>query len=142
MAAARNEIQAMTTQAAISGREADPGRPSYLAAFIYLAILTAIQLGVYAAGTPQVARIGLLIAVAWAEAVLIAMYFMHLAMGKRALAIFALIPVVLAVFMCLMMLPDMTARPGANSEHQVAAPNPAGAQESQLPQPPVQPPQH
>ncbi len=45
----------MTTQAAISGYEADHSGPNYIAVFIYLAILTGIELGVYAMGLPQVA---------------------------------------------------------------------------------------
>ena len=73
----------MTTQAAISGHEADHAGPNYIAVFIYLSILTAVELGVYAMGLPQVAKVGLLIALAWAKAVLVAMYFMHLAIEKR-----------------------------------------------------------
>jgi caa(3)-type oxidase subunit IV len=133
----------MTTQAAISDHDADRSRPNYVAVLIYLAILTAIALGVHATGIPQVAKTGLLIALAWAEAVLIAMYFMHLAMEKEALAVFAMIPVVLVTFLCLMMLPDVTARTWTKSEHQIGAPNPAEAEENPVPPPaPVQPPQH
>ncbi len=132
----------MTTQAAISGHGADRSRQNYVAVFIYLAILTAIELGVYATGIPQVAKTGLLIALAWAQAVLIAMYFMHLAMEKKALAVFAMIPVVLVTFLCLMLLPDVTARMWTKSEHQIGAPNPAEAEENPVPPPPVQPPQH
>ena len=72
----------MTTQAAISGHEADHAGPNYIAVFIYLSILTAVELGVYAMGLPQVAKVGLLIALAWAKAVLVAMYFMHLGDGE------------------------------------------------------------
>ena len=79
----------MTTQAAISGHEAEHSGPNYIAVFIYLSILTAIELGVYAMGLPQVAKVGLLIALAFAKAVLVAMYFMHLAIERRALAIIA-----------------------------------------------------
>src|ERR1700674_3445926 len=68
----------MTTQAAISGHEAEHTGPNYIAVFIYLSVLTAIELGVYAMGLPQVAKVGLLIALAWAKAVLEAMCFMHL----------------------------------------------------------------
>jgi len=51
----------MTTQAAISGHEAEHHGPNYIAVFIYLSVLTAIELGVYAMGLPQVAKVGLLI---------------------------------------------------------------------------------
>ncbi len=82
----------MTTQAAVSGYEVEHSGPNYIAVFLYLAILTGIELGVYAMGLPQVAKVGLLVALAWAKAVLVAMYFMHLAMEKRALAIIAIVP--------------------------------------------------
>jgi caa(3)-type oxidase subunit IV len=133
----------MTTQAAIPAHEADRSRPNYLAVFIYLAILTAIELGVYAIGLPQVAKVGLLIALAWAQAVLIAMYFMHLAMEKKALAVFAMIPVVLATFLCLMMLPDVTTRMWTKSVHKIGESIPAETGAIPVPPPPLaQPPQH
>ncbi len=115
----------MTTQAAISGYEADHSGPNYIAVFIYLAILTGIELGVYAMGLPQVAKVGLLVALAWAKAVLVAMYFMHLAMEKRALAIIAIIPVVLVTFLCFMLLPDLTTRMWTKFDHRIGVTNPA-----------------
>jgi len=107
----------MTTQAAVSGHEAAHSGPSYIAVFIYLAILTAIELVVYAAGLPQVAKVGLLAALAWAKAVLVAMYFMHLAMERKALAIVALTPVILVTFLCFMLLPDLTTRMWTRYDH-------------------------
>jgi cytochrome c oxidase subunit IV len=108
----------MTTQAAISGHEAAAhSGPSYIAVFIYLAILTAIELAVYAAGLPQIPKVGLLVALAWAKAVLVAMYFMHLAMERRALAIIALTPVILVTFLCFMLLPDLTSRMWTKFDH-------------------------
>lgn len=83
----------MTTQAAVSGHAVDHTEPNYIAIFIYLAILTGVELAVYAIGLPQVAKVGLLIALAFAKAVLVAMYFMHLAMERRALAIIAIAPI-------------------------------------------------
>ena len=59
----------MTTQAAISGHEAEHSAPNYIAVFIDLSVLTAIELGVYAAGLPQVAKVGLLVALAQYSAV-------------------------------------------------------------------------
>src|ERR1700721_4130936 len=97
----------MTTQAAISGHPAEHSGPNYIAVFIYLSVVTAIELGVYAMGLPQVAKVGLLIALAWAKAVLVAMYFMHLAMERKALAIIAIIPVILVTFLCFILLPAL-----------------------------------
>jgi len=115
----------MTTQAAISGHPAEHSDPNYIAVFIYLSVLTAIELGVYAMGLPQVAKVGLLIALAWAKAVLVAMYFMHLAMEKKGLAIIAMIPVILVTFLCFMLLPDLTPRMWTRFDHPRPVTNPA-----------------
>lgn len=115
----------MTTQAAIPGYEIDHSGPNYIAVFIYLAILTGIELGVYAIGLPHVAKVGLLVALAWAKAVLVAMYFMHLAMEKRALAIIAIVPVLLVTFLCFMLLPDLTTRMWTRFDHRINVTNPA-----------------
>lgn len=132
----------MTTQAAISGREADLSGPSYIAVFIYLTILTGIELGVYAMGLPQTAKVGLLIALAWAQAVLVAMYFMRLAMEKKALALIAIVPVVLVTFLCFMLLPDLTTRMWTKFDHKIGATNPAEIEENPVAPPPQQVPQH
>ena len=115
----------MTTQAAISGHEAEHSGPNYIAVFIYLSVLTAIELGVYAMGLPQVAKVGLLVALAWAKAVLVAMYFMHLAMERKALAIIAIIPVILVTFLCFMLLPDLTTRMWTKFDHKIKVSGPA-----------------
>ncbi len=131
----------MATQAAVSQPSGHPAMaehadPNYIAVFVYLTVLTALELGVYAAGLPQVAKVGLLVALAWAKAVLVAMYFMHLATERRALWIIAFTPVMLVTFLCFMLLPDLTSRiwahanehdqPGV-SESQSASPPPATA---------------
>ena len=74
------------------------------------AVLTGLELAVYAAGFPQVAKVGLLVALAWAKAVLVAMYFMHLSFERRGLWIIAGIPLVLVAFCYLMLRPDLSAR--------------------------------
>ena len=96
----------MTTQAAISGHPAEHSGPNYIAVFIYLSVLTAIELGVYAMGLPQVAKVGLLVALAWAKAVLVAMYFMHLKLETRTLALIAVTPLTIATLLVLVLLPD------------------------------------
>jgi|SRR5215470_13664237 len=112
----------MTTQAAVSGHEVEHSGPNYIAVFIYLAILTAIELGVYAMGLPKAPKVALLVALAWAKAVLVAMYFMHLAMERRALAIIAVIPVILVTFLCFMLLPDLTTRMWTKFDHKIKVP--------------------
>jgi cytochrome c oxidase subunit 4 len=88
----------------------DHPEPNYLAVFIYLTILTALELVVYYMHLPKTPMIALLVALAWAKAVLVAMYFMHLATEKRTLAVIAVTPVILVTFVCFMLLPDLTSR--------------------------------
>lgn len=128
----------MTTQAAISGHEAEHSGPNYIAVFIYLSVLTAIELGVYAMGLPQVAKVGLLVALAWAKAVLVAMYFMHLAIERRVLAIIAITPIVLVTFLCFMLLPDLTTRMWTRFDHKIRVAGPANPDVSSPPPAPQQ----
>ena len=115
----------MTTQAAVSGHAVEHEEPNYIAIFIYLAVLTAVELVVYAVGLPQVAKVGLLIALAFAKAVLVAMYFMHLAIERRVLAVIAIIPIILVTFLCFMLLPDLTTRMWTKFDHKVKVSGPA-----------------
>jgi len=115
----------MTTQAAVSGHAVDHAEPNYIAIFVYLAILTAVELFVYAIGLPQVAKVGLLVALAFAKAVLVAMYFMHLAIERRALAMIAITPILLVTFLCFMLLPDLTTRMWTRFDHKIKVTNPA-----------------
>jgi cytochrome c oxidase subunit 4 len=130
----------MTTQAAVSGHAVDHAEPNYIAIFIYLAILTGVELLVYAIGLPQVAKVGLLIALAFAKAVLVAMYFMHLAMERRALAIIAIAPILLVTFLCFMLLPDLTTRMWTRFDHKIKVTNPAEMGANPVAPPPVQAP--
>jgi cytochrome c oxidase subunit 4 len=114
--------------------------PNYIAVFIYLSVLTGIELVVYAMNLPQVARVGLLVALAWAKAVLVAMYFMHLAMERRGLWIIAIIPVILVTFLCFMLLPDLTTRMWTKFDHKIKVTNPAEMGANPVAPPPEQPP--
>jgi cytochrome c oxidase subunit 4 len=115
----------MTTQAAVSGHAEVHEEPNYIAVFIYLAVLTGVELLVYAMGLPQVAKVGLLVALAFAKAVLVAMYFMHLAIERRVLAIIAITPIMLVTFLCFMLLPDLTTRMWTRFDHKISAAGPA-----------------
>ena len=115
----------MTTQAAVSGHAVEHEEPNYIAIFIYLSVLTAVELVVYAVGLPQVAKVGLLVALAFAKAVLVAMYFMHLAIERKVLAIIAIIPIILVTFLCFMLLPDLTTRMWTKFDHKVKVSGPA-----------------
>ena len=125
----------MTTQAAVSGHADVHEEPNYIAIFIYLAVLTGVELLVYAMGLPQVAKVGLLIALAFAKAVLVAMYFMHLAIERRVLAIIAITPIVLVTFLCFMLLPDLTTRMWTRFDHKIKVSGPANPDVSSPPAP-------
>ncbi|MFZ0657984.1 MAG: cytochrome C oxidase subunit IV family protein [Candidatus Binataceae bacterium] len=91
--------------------------PSYIAVFIYLAVLTGVELLVYAMNFPTDIKIGLLVALALAKAVLVAMYFMHLATEHKALWVIAATPMILVAFCYLMLRPDLSKRAWAHTHH-------------------------
>jgi cytochrome c oxidase subunit IV len=84
--------------------------PNYIAIWIYLGVLTVLELIVAYAPIPKAAMVGLLIGLAWAKAVLVAMYFMHLRFERRTLAIIACIPAILVTFLTFMLVPDLSTR--------------------------------
>jgi cytochrome c oxidase subunit 4 len=93
--------------------------PNYIAVFIYLALLTAAELGVYGLGLPKTVMIGALVALALAKATLVAMYFMHLAMERKGLWIVAVTPLVIVAFCYLMLRPDLSRRSWASHQENV-----------------------
>ena len=114
----------MATQA-VAGHAVAHEEPNYIAIFIYLAVLTGIELVIYALGLPKVLKVSLLVALAWAKAVMVAMYFMHLSMERRGLWIIAITPVVLITFLSFMLLPDLTTRMWTHYDHRIKVTNPA-----------------
>ncbi len=107
-----------------SGQHAEP---NYIAIFIYLAVLTALELAVYAARLPKPVTIGCLVLLAFAKATLVAMYFMHLALERKGLWVVALTPVLLIAFVYLMVRPDLSTRLWAHTgEHQVVGHHDSG----------------
>src|SRR5437667_12687334 len=102
------------TQAAVPpGVHADISEhpePNYIAIFVYLTLLTGLELAVAYAPIPKFLMVALLVGLAWAKAVLVAMYFMHLRFERRTLAIIAAIPVVLVTFLTFMLVPDLLSR--------------------------------
>ncbi len=109
----------MAAEAAINSHEthAEHTGPSYIAVFIYLAVLTAVELLVYAMNFPTDIKIGLLVALAMAKAVLVAMYFMHLATEHKGLWVIAATPMILVAFCYLMLRPDLSKRAWAHARH-------------------------
>jgi cytochrome c oxidase subunit 4 len=111
----------MSSSAATASHE--HGETNYIAIFIYLSVLTGVELLVYGY-VPGLVKVAFLVALAWAKAALVAMYFMHLRFERRTLAIIAFIPVLLVTFLTFMLMPDITARiwAGVDAHQHVAAP--------------------
>ena len=83
---------------------------AYIKIFWLLLVLTIVEVAIVYMGLPRMLLVGLLVIFAVWKAALVAMHFMHLKFEKRTLAIVAIIPFVLCVFLSLMLLPDIFPR--------------------------------
>ncbi len=92
--------------AASSATASQRVEPNYIFIWIYLIVLTGLELVVAFAPISKAEITGLLVGVAGVEISLVAMYFMGLQFEPRSLALIALIPVALVGFMVLTVLPD------------------------------------
>ncbi len=95
--------------------------PNYLGVFFWLAVLTAFEVGVVYAGLPKLTVGIILVVLAFTKAGLVALYFMHLKFERRTLALVALTPVLLCVFLIFMLLPD---------RHLISGPTPPASQQA------------
>jgi cytochrome c oxidase subunit 4 len=80
---------------------------NYMAVFWWLLALTVIEVAVIYLPIAKMAIAVMLVTLAVTKAALVAVYFMHLKFEKRTLALVALSPFVLCVFLVLMMTPDI-----------------------------------
>ena len=80
--------------------------PSYMAIWGWLAILTVLEVGAYFLPPPS--KWVLLVAFAVTKAVLVALYFMHLRFETRTLGYIAITPLLIAVMLLLILIPDHT----------------------------------
>jgi cytochrome c oxidase subunit 4 len=80
----------------------------YLWVFLWLAILTGIEVGVAGLGFDRTLQIILLAVLAIGKAILVALFYMHLRYDKSILAIIGGFPFFLAVLMALIILADRT----------------------------------
>ena len=80
---------------------------AYLKIFYILLVLTVAELVVGYMGLPQMLLAGLLVIFAVWKASLVAMHFMHLKFEKKTLALVAVVPFILCVFLILMLMPDI-----------------------------------
>ena len=84
--------------------------PNYMGVFWWLLALTLLELGVIYMPIHRMGILALLVVLAISKAALVALYFMHLKFERLTLALIALSPFVLCVFLILMLLPDIHPR--------------------------------
>ena len=80
---------------------------AYIKIFYVLLVLTIIEVAIVYMGLPRMLLAALLVTFAVWKASLVAMHFMHLKFEKKTLAVVALAPFVLCVFLILMLMPDI-----------------------------------
>jgi caa(3)-type oxidase subunit IV len=80
---------------------------AYIKVFYVLLVLTIVEVAIVYLGLPKILLAALLVIFAVWKASLVAMHFMHLKFEKRTLAVVALTPFVLCVFLILMLMPDI-----------------------------------
>ena len=81
--------------------------PNYWMIWLYLFVLTVIEIAVIYMPLSKVIIVILLVGLACSKAALVAMYFMHLRFERLTLGIIALTPFILCVFLILMLFPDL-----------------------------------
>ena len=84
-----------------------PSYRNYVVVFLGLMVLTAITVAMSYSGLSHEVRTFLAFVIAWTKACLVALIFMHLRFEKRTLAIFAVAPVILAIFFIIAIAPDI-----------------------------------
>jgi cytochrome c oxidase subunit IV len=85
---------------------AEHKHPNYMAIFYYLAILTAVELGVIFMPISKILIAVLLCVFAVWKATLVALYFMHLKLEARTLGLIAVTPLAIATLLVFVLLPD------------------------------------
>lgn len=81
--------------------------PNYLSVFIWLTVLTVIEVAVVYMPVAKLVIATALIGLAVSKAALVAIYFMHLKFEHKVLWWIAVIPAILCVFLILMLLPEL-----------------------------------
>jgi caa(3)-type oxidase subunit IV len=91
----------------MSQTHAHEKRP-YLWVFLWLGVLTAIEISITYTGLPKTVQIILLVGLAAAKVALVALFYMHLRYDFRILALIGGFPFFLALVMALILLADRT----------------------------------
>jgi len=82
--------------------------PNYISIFWWLLALTIFEIAVIYMPIARLAIVILLVGSALVKATLVAMYFMHLRFERITLAMIAVTPLIICLFLILMLLPDMS----------------------------------
>lgn len=90
--------------------------PNYIAVFWWLLGLTITEVIVIFLPVARLVIGLLLVGLALSKASLVAMYFMHLRFERRTLALIAITPLVLCLFLLFGLLPDHVATPHRSTE--------------------------
>ena len=97
--------------------------PNYMLIWLWLSILTVVEVGVVYLPLSKLSIGVLLVLLAVTKASLVALYFMHLKFERPTLGIIALTPMILCIFLIFMLLPDLT----ATGRTYTSAPQPAAS---------------
>jgi caa(3)-type oxidase subunit IV len=81
----------------------------YIQVFVWLAVLTALEIGIIYTPISHFAIGLMLVVLAATKAALVALFYMHLSVEKRTLAYVALTPALLCVLLVFALLPDLGA---------------------------------
>ncbi len=88
--------------------ETQATRPDYIKIFVFLAVLTAIEVSAAFLISTQALRIVFLLLLAVSKAGLVAAYYMHLRFDKNAFRVIALGPLILVALLTTMLLLERT----------------------------------
>src|ERR671924_2124474 len=80
--------------------------PNYIGVFIWLAVLTAVEVVAVYMPLTRLALAAILVILAFTKAALVALYFMHLKFERRTMLLVAVTPIILCVFLMFMLIPD------------------------------------
>ena len=89
--------------------QAHKEHPKYFKIFWILLVLTVAEVTVAYLPFPNIVTALLLIGMACSKAAYVALYFMHLKFERKTLAVIALTPFFICVFLVFMLLPDLLA---------------------------------
>jgi cytochrome c oxidase subunit IV len=92
-------------------QETEKKHPNYMAVFIGLVVLTAIEVGIAQVGISRTAMVVILLVLALLKAGLVAQYFMHLKYDSKFLSVIAYSPVIVASILMLALVLEWTFQP-------------------------------